>query len=576
MGTSLRRWIVSALALFFRITPVLVIGVLVAPVFAGLWGVLGPAVGYMPQFGGFDFTLAHFVEVLARPGMGTSIWLSLWIGPTTALISLCIAALFVAAWSGTPSFRVVLAILRPVLAVPHAAAAFGFALFIMPSGFLMRLLSPQITGFSRPPDWLLVNDPAGFALLSGLILKEIPFVLLVLLAALPQANENRLRVTISMGYGKIWGWVISVFPAVYAQIRLPIYAVIVFAGSVVDMALVLGPGTPPTLAIRILRWMNDPDLTQKSAAAAAAILQFGVTGLTLLFWWGLEKTVKTIGLYFTLRGQRLRDDRVVKIIALLLTAVTAILVLVSIFILGMLSISGQWRFPDVFPSSYSMKTWMTQMPHLVTFGRNSIVIGLTSSLIAVVLVLGCLENEYRLQKSLSGRALAILYLPLLVPQISFLPGLTVLFLRLGIDGSVMSVVFVHLIFVLPYTYLVLADPWNAFDTRYLDLARALGKSRNAAFLQVRLPILMRPILTAFALGFAISAAQFLPTLLIGGGRVGTITTEAIALGSGGNRRLIGVYGVVQTLLPFVVFFFAALVPAFLWRNRRALRPAAGI
>jgi putative thiamine transport system permease protein len=43
------------------------------------------------------------------------------------------------------------------------------------------------------------------------------------------------------------------------------------------------------------------------------------------------------------------------------------------------------------------------------------------------------------------------------------------------------------------------------------------------------------------------------------------------LASGGNRKLIGAYGLVQTLLPFVAFALAGLVPAILWHNRRALR-----
>ena len=45
----------------------------------------------------------------------------------------------------------------------------------------------------------------------------------------------------------------------YRQIRLPLYAVLAFALSVVDMALVLGPSAPPVLAVQVLRWLTDPD-----------------------------------------------------------------------------------------------------------------------------------------------------------------------------------------------------------------------------------------------------------------------------------------------------------------------------
>ncbi len=46
-------------------------------------------------------------------------------------------------------------------------------------------------------------------------------------------------------------------------------------------------------------------------------------------------------------------------------------------------------------------------------------------------------------------------------------------------------------------------------------------------------------LTALAVGFAVSIGQYLPTLLLGWGRVPTITTEAVALSSGGDRRIDG-------------------------------------
>jgi putative thiamine transport system permease protein len=61
-------------------------------------------------------------------------------------------------------------------------------------------------------------------------------------------------------------------------------------------------------------------------------------------------------------------------------------------------------------------------------------------------------------------------------------------------------------------------------------------------------------------------------VLAGAGRLSTITTEAVALSSGGNRRVIGVYATVQMLLPALAFLVATMIPAWLWRNRRGMRP----
>ena len=106
-----------------------------------------------------------------------------------------------ASFVDTAAFAVVRRLLGPLLAVPHAAAAFGIAALIAPSGLLIRLASPWATGLERPPDLLIVNDPWGLALVLGLAAKEAPFLLLMLIAALPQAETTRrILVARTLGY----------------------------------------------------------------------------------------------------------------------------------------------------------------------------------------------------------------------------------------------------------------------------------------------------------------------------------------------------------------------------------------
>jgi putative thiamine transport system permease protein len=59
--------------------------------------------------------------------------------------------------------------------------------------------------------------------------------------------------------------------------------------------------------------------------------------------------------------------------------------------------------------------------------------------------------------------------------------------------------------------------------------------------------------------------------MIGGGRVETVTTEAVAAASGGDRRLVGLFACLQLVLPFVAFALARAVPAAIFRNRRGIR-----
>ena len=58
------------------------------------------------------------------------------------------------------------------------------------------------------------------------------------------------------------------------------------------------------------------------------------------------------------------------------------------------------------------------------------------------------------------------------------------------------------------------------------------------------------------MGFAVSVAQYLPTLYVGAGRFSTVTTEAVNLAAGGQRSLTAAFAWLQWLLPALVFAIA--------------------
>jgi putative thiamine transport system permease protein len=161
-----------------------------------------------------------------------------------------------------------------------------------------------------------------------------------------------------------------------------------------------------------------------------------------------------------------------------------------------------------------------------------------------------------------------------VPQIGFLFGVQLLLVRIGLDGTHVAVVWAHLLFVLPYVFLTLADPYRSLDPRYARSALALGKPPWVVWFRVKLAMLLRPILIACAVGFAVSAAQYVPTLFAGGGRIMTLTTEALSLAAGSNRRTVGVVAFTLAVLPLLGFALAIGVPAWRFRHRRALMAAA--
>ena len=526
----------------------------------------------MAVFGQAQPGLAIFADLLAWAGFWPALWLSLKVGLVSTALSLLLVVGLVAIWQGSRSFGLFRHALAPLLAVPHAAVAFGLVFLIAPSGWGVRLLSPWATGWQRPPDLLIVQDPGGWALIAGLVVKEVPFLLLMVLAALGQSDASRaMLMARSLGYARPIAWVLAVFPLVYRQIRLPVLVVLAFSMTVVDVALILGPSTPPVLAVQITRWMNDPDLSLRMLGAAGAVVQLVLVGLAIALWLLAERGVARFGRRWAWAGHRRGPGPVGA--ALVLGGAMAVLgcVVLGLMVLALWSVSGLWSFPNLWPDTMGWGQWQRHVPAAMDSLWRSCAIAVAATVVALVLALTWLEAEARFAMPMGAGVVWLLYLPLLVPQIAFLPGVQTLMLLAGVQGGVLAVTLAHILFVFPYVFLVLSAPYRAWDARLGTMGRALGASPARVFWRLRLPMLLAPVLAAMAVGMAVSVGQYLPSLMIGGGRVSTLTTEAVALASGGDRRAIGVWALLQTALALAPFAVAVLLPGLWWRNRRGMR-----
>ncbi|WP_298982788.1 ABC transporter permease subunit [uncultured Roseibium sp.] len=553
--------------------PTILVTVLLAgPVLAGLAGTALPAFGYLPALGYGQFSFAPFQQLFEAPGLVTSALLSLSTGLTASLLSLAIVLIFTAGWSGTQTFRRLTRFLSPLLSVPHAAAAIGLAFLIAPSGFVVRLVSPWATGWTRPPDILILNDPYGMAMTFGLVAKEVPFLFLMTLAALNRPRtQDFFKAGAGLGYGRMATFFKIVLPQVYPMIRLPILAVVAYSTSVVDVATILGPTTPPPLAPRLVAWMNDPDLTKRLMASAGALLQLAVTLSALVIYLCLEKLARVLAHRQYQSGHRFRQEGFSRFFSLLPMLLIIIVMVLSLCLLVIWSAAKSWWFPAVLPQAWSL----SKMVDAVQMGSGSLAatlfLAVVSALLATSLTLWLLEARSHRNLAVSKRLKSYIFLPLLVPQIAFLFGLQMLFLLFGLSGTLLAVLLSHLIFVFPYAFLALSDPWDQLDPRYARAARSIGAPRAKVFWKIQLPLLLRPVLVTIAVAAAVSVGQYLPTLMIGAGRIVTITTESVALASGGNRQFASLYALLQLIVPLMGFLLAALVPSLVHRNRAAMR-----
>jgi putative thiamine transport system permease protein len=539
--------------------PALTLALCFLPIAGGILGTVLPAFGWLPALGARAATIAPWRALLDAPELPGALRLTLTTGLLATAATFAFAVAFCAAVYGTGAFRRLQRWLAPLLALPHAAMAIGLAFLLAPSGWIVRLLSPWATGWERPPDIAIVQDPLGIGLTVGLAIKELPYLLFMMLAALSQIPALRqVAVARSLGYGPMAAWLKTVLPQIYPLIRLPLFAVLAFGLSVADMALLLGPSTPPTLAVLLLRWFNDPDLSMRLTASAGALLHLLLVAVAILVWILAERVCGRLFRRWMVSGRRGSHAAVWRRLAALPARLVFALSAGGLLCLALWSLSARWPFPDALPREWTLDIWARQAVALGGPAASTLGLALAATLAALALSLACLENEQRRGLHPTAKALWILYLPLLLPQISFLFGLQVQLVWFGIDGSWLAVAWSHLLFVLPYVFLSLADPYRALDERYARSAHCLGASPARVFWRVKLPLLRRAVATAAAIGFAVSVAQYLPTLFAGGGRWPTLTTETVALAATADRRVIAVGALLQAALPLLAFLAVGL------------------
>ena len=519
---------------------------------------------FVPLIPGLAWALA--------PGLSPAVWQSLWMNNEwpQALLATLTSSVFSTAIALLLAGAVALQIypsdywsrlqrrLPLFLSVPHAAFAVGLFFLITPSGWLARLLA-QFSGWLVPPAWITTQDPVGLSLALGLAIKESWFLLWVLGAVLgEQMVVQQMTAARTLGYSRLQAWRLILVPLLLPRLGWPLAAVFAYGLSVVDMAIILGPSNPPTLAVLIWHWLSNADPQQQAlgCAASMALLLLLLLAVSAGRWlWQLagKSGWQPSGKRSAARQapSALPFSWVWNILAATGYAVLAILLVWSV--------AESWFFPAPWPAMLNSESW--QHANFAPF-FTALWLAIAVCLIALPITLLWLEWG-------PPRLNAVLYLPLIVPALPLVIGQYAALLRCQLDGTASGLIWSHLLWVLPYMILTLIGPYRAFDPRLVTTAQALGRSRLRACLEIKWPLLLRPLTAALAIGFAVSIAQYLPTLFAGAGRYATVTTEAVNLSSGGNRRVLAVQALLQILLPLGAFVLSA------WVNCRARQHRRG-
>ncbi|STL56395.1 ABC transporter permease [Escherichia coli] len=194
----------------------------------------------------------------------------------------------VALWPG-PKWQRMCARLPWLLAIPHVAFATS-ALLLFADGGLLYDYFPYFT----PP-----MDRFGIGLGLTLAVKESAFLLWILAAVLSEKwLLQQVIVLDSLGYSR-WqclNWLL--LPSVAPALAMAMLAIVAWSLSVVDVAIILGPGNPPTLAVISWQWLTQGDIDQQTKGALASLLLMLLLAayvlLSYLLWRSWRRTIPRV------------------------------------------------------------------------------------------------------------------------------------------------------------------------------------------------------------------------------------------------------------------------------------------
>ncbi len=251
------------------LTPaMLVIGVLFA---GGLVSAVVQSLGYLPAIGQTQISFEAYREVLTGEDFLDSFLLTVYVAGASTIISTILAVL-AALVLRRSSGRLSAIVFQLPITIPHLVAAVGIALVVSQTGLGARLAA--VLGLIGEPKEFpaLLYDRYSVGIILTYVWKEVPFVTLVVLAALRGVAGELEDVARTLGASPWQRFWYVVFPVISPGIIAASLIVFAFTFGAFEVPYLLGKTYPTILPVMAYNEYRDIDLTARPAAMAINVL----------------------------------------------------------------------------------------------------------------------------------------------------------------------------------------------------------------------------------------------------------------------------------------------------------------
>lgn len=205
-------------------------------------------------------------------------------------------------------------------------------------------------------------------------------------------------------------------------------------------------------------------------------------------------------------------------------ALIMLFIYVPIMILILFSFNSGGESMSIF-NGFSDR-WYKQLANEQPF-LQSIIVSVFTALIATVIsvIIGTLAaiGLSRARKITQKMTLSITNIPLINADIITAVSLMMLFIALGTNFGMLTLVLAHISFDVPYVIITVLPRLRKVDPKLLEASLDLGAKPSQTLRKIILPILKPAIIAAAAIAFAMSFDDFIISYFIGGDDVNVAT-----------------------------------------------------
>lgn len=265
----------------------LVIGVLFT---GGIAAAVVQSMGYMPAVGRTEISLAAYREVLGDKDFLNSLILTLYVAGASTGISTVLAVLAALALRRS-SGRLSAVVFQLPITIPHLVAAVGIALVVSQTGLGARLAA-ALGLIGEPGEFpALLYDPYSIGIILTYVWKEMPFVALVVLAALRGVAGELEEVAKTLGASAWQRFWYVIFPVISPGVIAASLIVFAFTFGAFEVPFLLGKTYPTILPVMAYNEYRDLDLAARPVAMSINVLIAVITAVIAAAYLRLARSV---------------------------------------------------------------------------------------------------------------------------------------------------------------------------------------------------------------------------------------------------------------------------------------------